>query len=79
MDLLDVFTTAYNNSFHRSIKRAPVHVNKENEKEVHDTQYINDVTKPSKYKYKVGNFVRISHKKRVFTREYQEKWSGEVF
>ena len=48
---------------------------------MHDTQYNPNVssTKAPNYKYNVDDSVRISHRKKVFTREYHEKWSGEVF
>lgn len=35
------------------------------------------VQKP--YKFKVGDHVRISHLRNTFSREYDEKWSGEIF
>jgi hypothetical protein len=35
------------------------------------------VRKP--FKFKVGDRVRISHLRNIFTREYDEKWSGEIF
>ena len=28
---------------------------------------------------KIGDHVRISHLRNIFTREYDEKWSGEIF
>lgn len=31
------------------------------------------------YKYKIGQLVRISHQRKVFTRAYNEQWSYEVF
>ncbi|XP_033725222.1 uncharacterized protein LOC117321454 [Pecten maximus] len=31
------------------------------------------------YKYKVGDRVRITHLKHPFQREYDQKWTGEVF
>lgn len=31
------------------------------------------------FRFKVGDRVRISHLRNVFTREYDEKWSGEIF
>lgn len=30
-------------------------------------------------RYKIGDAVRISHLRNVFTREYDQKWTGEVF
>jgi hypothetical protein len=32
-----------------------------------------------KYKYKMGEIVRISHVRGVFDREYSQKWTGELF
>jgi transposase len=35
--------------------------------------------KKNPYKYEIGNQVRLSHMKSLFDREYQQKWTGEVF
>lgn len=35
--------------------------------------------KPSLYKFKVNDKVRITHLKTPFLREYSEKWTGEIF
>ena len=35
--------------------------------------------KKNPFRYKVGDTVRISHLRNVFTREYDQKWTGEVF
>jgi len=32
-----------------------------------------------KFKYKRGDLVRLSHLKKVFDRDYQEKWTEEIF
>ena len=31
------------------------------------------------FKYKVGNRVRITHLRQAFSREYDHRWSGEIF
>ena len=36
-------------------------------------------SKPSAYKFKVGDFVRVNHLKQPFDRSYQQKWSEEIF
>lgn len=36
-------------------------------------------SKRIKYKFKVGDYVRISHLKYPFQKDYQEKWTEEVF
>ncbi len=80
IDQLSKFTEAYNNSVHRTIKIEPAKVNKQNEWDVFQTQYGDQpLRKEKKFKYEVGEFVRISHKKKPFTREYHERWSGELF
>lgn len=78
-DRLSDFTRSYNLSYHRTIKRAPAEVNEDNEKETHDTQYLGINAKPKPYAYKVGDYVRISRRKKTFSREYEEKWTGEIF
>ena len=35
--------------------------------------------KKSTFKFKVGDFVRISRARKTFTREYDQRWSGELF
>lgn len=90
IDVLQDFTDSYNATYHRSIKRTPRSVTKDNEVEVWQIQY--DLPKPRKrekkaqkpksrspFKYKIGDFVRISHLRNLFDREYDERWSGEVF
>ena len=81
INILKDITSAYNNSVHRTIKTAPIDVNKENENEVFSIQYerLVPMGKSRRYKHKVGDIVRISYKKKAFSREYHEKWSGELF
>ena len=83
IDVLESFTESYNSSFHRSIGMSPKDVNKENELEIHNKLYYPDIsisTLPRKrFKYHVGDFVRLVHSKKPFTREYDERWTGELF
>ena len=89
IDLLQDFTESYNNTYHRSIKRTPNQVNKNNEVEVWMDQYYGKpkIVKPKpkpkqeviKYKFRVGDLVRISHLKHVFQRQYDQRWTGEIF
>lgn len=80
----------YNNSSHRSLKgRAPIEITKENEATVWLDQYIPTKQPPikkeykvklrQKYKFKVGDYVRLSHVRHVFQRDYQQKWTEEIF
>jgi hypothetical protein len=75
--------------------RTPVEITKEVEAIVWKEQYIDtlkvkkkikikdEVQKHKKigkrYKYKIGDYVRLSHLRQPFQRDYQEKWTEEIF
>ena len=70
---LDDIVNEYSNTYHRTIKMKPVDI-KDNtyidfEKEVIDKDP----------KFKVGDHVRISKNKNIFTKGYMPNWSEEVF
>ncbi|WAR09981.1 YMD3-like protein [Mya arenaria] len=76
----------YNNTYHRTIGMTPADVNDTNQEEVRLSTYFarNPKSKPIHTKlrpfmFKVGAFVRISHLRTVFTRAYDQTYSGEVF
>ena len=83
----------YNHRPHRSLNgRVPADVNATNEAMVWKKQYVDSLkpkttikkeNKPKKtrkrYKFKVGDYVRLSHMKHTFQRDYQEKWTEEIF
>jgi putative lipase involved disintegration of autophagic bodies len=84
IDVLDGVVKSYNNTKHRMIGQTPESVTKDNESEVRLKQYRIKKTKPMstkkwKFTFKVGDTVRVSHLRQAFDREYQEKWSGEIF
>jgi hypothetical protein len=83
IDKLQDFANSYNKSYHRSIKTTPEEVTASNEKEVWFTQYVEPMLKKPakrvKSKLNVGDLVRITHIKDKFTREYNERWTGELF
>lgn len=69
----------YNHTYHRTIGLKPVNVNKNNVKILLD-RYANLSNKIVKrYKFKVGDFVRISKYKGVFEKGYTPNWSAEIF
>ena len=78
IDVLDDVVYAYNHTYHRSIGMAPVDVSAENEERVRHRLYP---PKPKTYKWKfnVGDKVRISLSKRVFRKGYVGNWSEELF
>lgn len=79
IDELQNFASSYNQSYHRTIGMSPVSVTTHNSHDVWVRMYKPVPTKPQSFKYKVGDKVRLSHTRNIFTREYDQKWTGEVF
>lgn len=87
IDDLQKLTDSYNHTFHRSIKEKPANVTAENALKIYETQYIEPLKpknfpkkfKKKKFALKVGETVRISHLRETFSREYDVKWTGEIF
>jgi len=93
IDVLPDLVSNYNNRPHRSLNGfTPSSVDKNNEDEVRYLMYTLRKVKPklqkksshksrkkSPYKFKVGDKVRISHLKHPFQRDYQQKWTEELF
>lgn len=84
---LQKFANSYNQTYHRTIGMSPDKVTKskernlwwkmywpKNEKFMNKTKHVR---KP--FRFKVGDKVRISYIRNPFTREYDEKWTGEIF
>ena len=63
----------YNNKYHRTIKMKPVDV--KNNTYIDFGKKVNDKDP----KFKVGNHIRISKYKNIFTKGYTPNWSEEVF
>ena len=80
VDILPKLIRSYNNSYHSSIEQTPASVNKENEMEVWLRQYT-DIKKGLKKRasYAIGDRVRISKLRGVFTKGYLPGWSDEEF
>ena len=80
MDVLAELVHGYNNTKHRSIGMTPAEVTIENQVLVRQKLYgmISPQSK-EKYKYKIGNHVRITKKRNVFTRGYHPGWTTEIF
>lgn len=88
IDILPHVTESYNKTYHRSIKRTPKSVTPKDSVELWKRQY-DSVAKPvgrslgtseiGTFNYKVGDLVRVSYLRRTFQREYDERWSRELF
>ncbi len=89
MDVLADVVKSYNGTIHQSLGRTPRSVDKSTEGESRLEQYMLRTKKGKKrrskrrgrkkYKYDIGQTVRISHVRSVFDREYSQKWTGELF
>jgi len=68
----------YNNSYHRSIRTCPNLVNKKNENIIRKRLYgeSEDVVV---FKYKAGDYVRISLEKGLFSKGYLPGWEKEIY
>ena len=72
IDALPKIVQTYNNTYHRTIKMKP------NEVTPGSVDYSNNKNK-KKAKFKVGDRVRISKYKNIFTKGYMPNWTEEVF
>lgn len=86
VDRLQDFVDSYNDTFHTGIKMRPSQVNKQNEQLLWERQYVepfvknqNKKKKKFRYRFNVGDRVRVSYLRTLFQREYDQRWSGEVF
>ena len=70
---------SYNNTWHRSIKRKPASVDKTNEEDVWDTLYGDTEQSAVKFKFNMGEQVRISKARRMFKKGYLPNWTEEIF
>lgn len=68
----------YNKKYHRTIKMAPIKVNKSNEKKLLTTVYSHLKIHPQS-KYRVGDHVRISKYKHIFEKGFTPNWTTEIF
>ena len=81
---LQKFAKGYNETVHRTIDMRPINVRRDNEEEARVATYLSRKMhqrpiKKSRFKFKVGDYVRISHTRNIFTRAYDESWTGEIF
>ena len=72
-DVLDNVVNEYNNTKHSTIKMKPKDVGNNNKRVYIDEQNEKSV------RYNVGDRIRISKLKNVFTKGYTPNWSREIF
>ena len=71
-DVLDDIVNKYNNAVHRTIKIKPIDVTSGSPAEYNEDSNEKDP------KFKVGDHVRISKYKNIFTKGYSQNWSQVV-
>ena len=73
IDKLDVIVNKYNNTYHSTTKMKPV--------DVKSSTYIdfNKEINDENSEFKIGDIVRISKYKNIFSKGYTSNWSEEVF
>ena len=71
--MLDGIVNKYNNTVRRSIKMKPIDVKSDSYAEYDEDSNEKDP------KFKIGDHVRISKYKKLFTKGYTQHWSEEVF
>ena len=68
-DVLDDIVEEYNNAYHKTIKMKPI--------DVKDDSFAESNEKDPKFT--VGDYVRISKYKNIFSKAYVPNWSEETF
>ena len=83
VEVLPKLTESYNKTYHRSIKRSPASVKQTDHVELWKVLYESNRqnARPSSFvfKFKVGDIVRVSFLRRQFQRQYDERWSRDLF
>jgi len=70
---------SYNNTYHRTIKRAPINVKPENVNEIYQLYKQKNILLKEKNKLNVGDIVRVVLDKKVFTRGFTVNWSKDLY
>ena len=80
VDVLQDIVDSYNNMYHRSIGCTPAAVSLLNVGHVRKKLYGKiERSKPKRFKFKVGDHVRLSLRKRLFMKGYKVNWTEEIF
>ena len=83
LDVLPEIVRSYNSSYNRTIKTSPDKVTEENdhiiwERTYLDTLYLRQNNSP-RYKFKPGDYCRISYERHPFDKSYKETHTEEIF
>lgn len=82
LSVLPDIVKSYNSSYNRVIKTSPDQVTKDNDHLIWERTYLKTVIKKNKkriYKFKVGDYCRITHDRKPFDKFYSETHTEELF
>lgn len=86
IDVLDDLVESYNNTYHRSIGRTPNSVDSDNAVHVWDRLYSgggggsgDKRLRNTKFKFEIGDHVRIISTRMIFRKAYEGDWTEEIF
>ena len=80
IEALPKITSAYNHTYHRTIKMPPSKVTYANQSQVWmNIHRKKKIPKQEKLSVKIGEWVRISNLAGVFSKEFYQQYSGEIF
>ena len=80
IDQLQNIVKSYNRTIHSTLGVSPINVNRQNQFAIYK-RILNSQKpfKPRNFKFKVGDNVLISYKRTIFDRQFNERWSREIF
>ena len=79
VDVLQKLVQSYNSTYHRSIGMRPVEVNQKNSDIVRRNLFPKTWMRKKKPALQIGDYVRISRRKRTFQKEHAPTWTEEIF
>ena len=83
LEVLQSLVQNYNRRPHSSLpdNLSPSAITSKNEALIWKRMYVDTATAAGKrkFKFQVGDLVRLTHLKHVFQRDFQEKWTQEIF
>ena len=86
LSVLQDIADSYNKTYHRIIGTRPAEVKPTNEVEIRISTYLAQnrgknqrLPKKRPFKYRLNQYVRVSHLNGAFTRAYDQTYSGEIF
>lgn len=79
INILQELVKEYNNTIHSTINMRPIDVSKINEKQILKSVYNYPTVNKRVSKLKVGDYVRISKRRHMFSRGYLPMWTTELF